>query len=249
MAEVIAFPAGGYRYIKGVFQYSAGVAAEPGFAIVRARLRTPLPMLEGFALVEQHLAAIGRPTEAFCACELRSPEPFSEQGFVDFNHEYVKTLERWGLYDNGINPVARTNVCPEYGKPAEPSLFAFSYTVADADALPSFIVAGGGEASEGPGEYRERIVSLGDLSPEGLRAKVRFVIGAMEGRLSALGFGWADAGAPQAYSVHDIGPTVESEFAAAGKIPNGLVWHFARPPIVRIEFEMDVHGPARQIVI
>jgi hypothetical protein len=30
--------AGGYRYIKAVFQYSGGVAAEPGFEIVRARL-------------------------------------------------------------------------------------------------------------------------------------------------------------------------------------------------------------------
>ena len=206
-------------------------------------------MLDGFARVEQHLAEIGRPTQAFCACELRSPEPFSEQGFVDFNHEYVRTLERWGLYDDGINPVARTNVCPEYDKPAEPSLYAFSYTVPDANALPSFIVAGGGEASEGAGEYRERIVSLGDLSAPGLRAKAQFVIGAMESRLSALGFGWKDASTPQAYSVHDFGPIVASEFAAPGKIPNGLVWHFARPPIVNIEFEMDVHGPARQVVI
>ena len=38
MRDVIPFPAGGYRYLKGVFQYSAGVAAEPGFEIVRARL-------------------------------------------------------------------------------------------------------------------------------------------------------------------------------------------------------------------
>ena len=37
MAEVISFAAGGYRYVKGVFQYSAGVAAEPGFEIERVR--------------------------------------------------------------------------------------------------------------------------------------------------------------------------------------------------------------------
>ena len=37
MAEVIAFPAGGYRFIKGPFQYSAGVAADAGFEIERAR--------------------------------------------------------------------------------------------------------------------------------------------------------------------------------------------------------------------
>ena len=38
MAEVLAFEAGGYRYIKAVFQYSGGVAAEPGYEIERARL-------------------------------------------------------------------------------------------------------------------------------------------------------------------------------------------------------------------
>lgn len=249
MAEVVSFPAGGYRYIAGVFQYSAGVAAEPGFAIERARLSRPLPLLEGFALVERHLAALGRPTTAFAACELRSPEPFSEAGFVAFNREYVGTLERWGLYRDGVNPVARTNVCPEYDKPAEPSLYAFSYTVPAESAGAGFIVAGGGEAAEGPGEYRDRIVSLGDTSLEGLRAKTRFVIDAMESRLAALGFGWADASDANAYTVHDIGPLVESEFARPGLIPNGLVWQFARPPIVNIEFEMDVHGPATQIVL
>src|SRR5690606_3285552 len=108
---------GGYRYIKGVFQYSSGVAAQPGFEIERARLLKPLPLVEGFALVEKHLAALGRPTTAFCACELRSAAPFTEQEFVAFNREYVKTLERWGIYKDEQNPVARTNVCPEYDKP------------------------------------------------------------------------------------------------------------------------------------
>ena len=121
---MIEFQPGGYRYIKGVFQYSAGVAALPGFAIIRTRLARPLPLDEGFAVVEDHFRKIGRPNTAFCACELRSPEPFTEQGFVDFNHEYVQTLEDWNIYDNGMNPVARTNVCPEYDKPQCPSLQA-----------------------------------------------------------------------------------------------------------------------------
>ena len=33
MATTITFTPGGYRFIPGVFQYSAGVAAQPGFAI------------------------------------------------------------------------------------------------------------------------------------------------------------------------------------------------------------------------
>src|SRR5215213_8947840 len=113
MAEVPVFEAGWYRYIKVVFQYSGGVAAEPGYEIERARFATPLRLADGYAAVEAHLIALGRPSTAFAACELRSPEPFTDQGFIDFNRVYVKTLERWGLYTDGeqpVNPVARTNV-------------------------------------------------------------------------------------------------------------------------------------------
>ena len=248
MADVIAFDAGGYRYISAVFQYSGGIAAEPGFAIERARLRTPLPLVEGFAAVEAHLAALGRPTTAFAACELRSPAPFSEQGFVDFNRQYVQTLERWGLYRDGVNPVARTNVCPEHGAPAVPSLHAFSYTVpAHAGAREGFIVAGSGEAQEGGGTYAGRIVREGETSTDAMRDKLRFVVGEMERRLGLLGFGWRDAGSTQVYTVHDIGPLVDRELAASGVASDHFAWHFARPPIVGIEFEMDVRGAAREI--
>ncbi|HQY31182.1 MAG TPA: hypothetical protein PK691_07840 [Thermomicrobiales bacterium] len=249
MADTRLFPAGGYRYLPGVFQYSAGVVAEPGFIIERARLPTPLPLVAGFARIEEHLAAIDRPTQAICACELRSPAPFSETGFVAFNHTYVQTLERWGLYRNGVNPVARTNVAPLVNPPPEVSLYAFSYTVPASANWASFIVAGGGEAVEGEGEYRERLVRYQDLSPAGLLAKVEAVITSMESRLDALGVTWADAMTVNAYTVHDIGTMVPSVFAARGLIPNGLTWQVTRPPVVDIEFEMDVHGPARQIVI
>jgi len=249
MSDVVRFSAGGYRYIKSVFQYSAGAAAEPGFEIHRARLSRALPLADGFGAVERHLAAAGRPTTAFCACELRSPEPFSEQGFIDFNRGYVQTLERWGLYKDGVNPVARTNVCPQYGPPSSPSLYAFSYTVPASNAPGSFIIAGGGEAAEGKGSYRERIVRYGDTSPDGLRAKMQHVVKEMERRLAALGFGWADAASTQAYSVHDIGALVGPEIAARGAAPNGLTWHFCRPPVVGIDFEMDVRGAARELVL
>jgi hypothetical protein len=246
---VTVFEPGNFRYINGVFQYSAGVAAEPGFAIERARFARPLPLLDGFAAVEGHLRTLGRPITAFCACELRSPEPFTESGFAAFNREYVGTLERWGLYRDGDNPVARTNVCPEYDKPNEPSLYAFSYTVPAASARSSFIIAGSGETKEGAGDYRDSIVRLGDTSMDGLREKVRFVMAEMERRLAALGFGWSDALATQAYTVHDIGPLVGPEIASRGAGADGLTWHFCRPPVVNIEYEMDVHGVSRQFVL
>jgi hypothetical protein len=250
MADVSEFKDGGYRYIKAVFQYSGGVAALPGFEIERARLARPLALDEGFARIEAHLEATGRPLKAFCACELRSPAPFTEQGFKDFNIGYSRTLERWGLWRDGDNPVARTNVCPLYDAPTAPSLYAFSYTVPAKDAKrATFIIAGGGEAQEGRASYRETIVRAGDTSLDGMREKMRYVVGEMERRLSALGFGWADAVSTQAYTVHDIGPLVAHEIARRGAAPGGLTWHLCRPPVVGLEYEMDVRGAAREIVL
>lgn len=249
MAEVISFPSGGYRYIKAVFQYSSGVAAEPGFAIERARLKAPLPLADGFAAVEAHLRAIGRPTTSFCACELRSPAPFTEQGFYEFNRHYVETLARWGVYRDGDNPVARTNVCPLFEPPAAPSLYAFSYTVPAARGLVGgFVLAGSGETQSGASP-RERIVAFGDTSSTGMAVKMRHVMAEMERRLSALGFSWHEAAATQAYTVRDIGPLIEEIVVRRGAAPGGLTWHFARPPIVDLEFEMDVRAPAREISI
>ena len=247
--QVIAFKEGGYRYIKAGFQFSSGVAAEPGFEIERARLSRPLPLASGLAAVEAHIAASGRPSTAFAACELRSPEPFSERGFDDFNREYVKTLARWGIFRNDVNPVARTNVCPQYDKPREPLLYAFSYTVETRARRGSFIIAGGAEARGGVENYAQRTVRHGDTSVEGLREKVRFVVELMAARLGALGFSWRDAVSTQAYTVHDIGALIGPEIAAQGAAAGGLSWFLAAPPVVGLEFEMDVRGAGREIVI
>jgi len=73
MSEVIVFKEGGYRYIKAVFQYSSGVAAEPGFEIERARLARPLPLAAGFAAVSPRSAARPRRLPpASCARRRRS---------------------------------------------------------------------------------------------------------------------------------------------------------------------------------
>ena len=72
------FAAGGYRFIPGVFQYSGGVIALPGFEIVRVRFRRTPNLADGFDRIAAHLQEAGRPSAAFCACELRSPAPFSE---------------------------------------------------------------------------------------------------------------------------------------------------------------------------
>ena len=242
MAETAVFEAGGYRYVRGPFQYSGGVAAEPGYMIERVRFARPRPLEDGFRAIEAHLIAIDRPFTSFCACELRSPAPFTEEGFIAFNRVYVGTLERWGIFRDEENPVARSNVCPEIAPPPEPSFYAFSYTVpTDADTT-SFVIAGSGEAPEGQGGYQERIIRLGDTSPDAMREKAQYVLGAMETRMGALGVGWADVSATQAYTVHDIHTFLADEIVGRGAAAAGLTWHFARPPVEGLDYEMDVRS-------
>ncbi len=255
MAQTAVFRPGGYRYVRGRFQYSGGVAAEPGFAIERARFRRPVPLEEGFRRIESHLAGLGRPPTAFCACELRSPGQFSEEGFIAFNRAYVQTLERWGIFRDEDNPVARSNVCPPVRPPPEPSFHAFSYTVpegpggAAAAAVKSFVIAGSGEAPEGPGGYRERIIRLGDTSPDAMREKARYVLLAMERRMGALGLAWADASASQVYTVHEVHGFLADEIVARGAAPDGITWTFAHPPVEGLAFEMDVRGvPVERVI-
>src|ERR1700761_2136375 len=149
------FSAGNYRFIPAVFQYSSGSAALPGFEIERVRFDKWLPLAEGFAAVANYTQSVGRPLTAFCACELRSPAAFTEEGFRKFNEHYVKTLAEWGIFDGKSNPVARSNVCPEIDPPAEPSFYAFSFTRPSTSSTPSFVIAGGAEAREGSGSYVE----------------------------------------------------------------------------------------------
>ena len=143
MPQTSVFRPGGYRYIRGPFQYSGGVAAEPGFAIAHVRFMRPVPLDEGFTRIESYLQAIGRPRTALCACELRSPAQVSASGFVAFNRRYVAILERWGIVAGDDNPVARSNVCPEFNGPSEPGVQAFSYTVTvEGNESPTFVIAG-----------------------------------------------------------------------------------------------------------
>lgn len=249
MADVIDFPDGGFRFVKGVFPYSAGVAALPGLAIERMRFRAHRPLAEGFAAIAAHLEARGRPPTALCACELRSPAQMSDEAFAAFNREYVATLAQWSLFRDGINPVARSNLAPAHRPPGQPGFHAFSYTVPSDAAHGGFVVAGSGEVPEGRANYRDHIVAKGDVSPGGLLTKARWVLGEQERRLAALGAGWADVTATQVYTVHDIHPFLESEFVARGAASAGITWHYVRPPIVDLDFEMDCRGVAVERVI
>jgi hypothetical protein len=250
MTQAADFAAGNYRFIPGVFQYSGGAAAHDGHAIERVRFHAPVPLAEGFARIADIIRAAGRPLTAFCACELRSPAPFTEDGFRAFNQIYVVTLREWGLFDGTFNPVARSNVCPELAPPPEPSFHAFSYTVkAQRASRGSFVIAGSGEAREGGASYRERTVRHGEQSPDAMREKARFVLGEMERRLGILGFGWADTTASQVYTVFDLYPFLADEIVRRGAARAGLTWHYCRPPVQDLDYEMDCRGVAIERVV
>jgi len=238
MSALIPFPDGGFSFLEGVFPYSQGVAALPGFAIERARFVRPLPVSEGFRRIADYLSSIGRPKTAFCACELRSPKPFSFSGFGDFNKGYVSVLEQWGLYRDGDNPVARSNVAPEIDPPAEPCFYAFSYTVPSKETG-SFVVAGSGEWPEG-GRFPEDIVARGDVSPAGMAKKADHVLGIMDARIQGLGASWQLATVTQLYTaekIENLVPRIQGHIR-----PSSLTWHYCRPPIAGLEFEMDLRG-------
>ena len=248
MTAPIAFDAGGYSYLKGGFQYSAAVIAQPGFEVERARLTTPAPWSIGKGLIEAHLARLGRPTTALCAVELRSPLPLSEADFVAFNREYVIPLERWGLYRDGANPVARCNLCPAVGAPKEARLYAFSYTVNSDTAAPTFVTSGAAECPDRP-NYRDNIVRLGETGPEALREKLRFALGEIEERLATMRLDWTNVLSTRLYTVHDLHHTMADEFGRRGLLSSGIEWHLVRPPVRDIEIEIDARAVRREIVI
>ena len=243
------FAAGNYRFIPAVFQYSSGVAANPGFEIERVRFDKPVPLAEGFARIAKYIQAAGRPLTSFCACELRSPAAFTDEGFGISTCTTSRRSAEWGIYDGKTNPVARSNVCPEIDPPAEPSFYAFSFTRPSQSTTPSFVIAGSGESLEGGATYAERTVRYRDLSPDGLKEKVRYVVGAMERRMAEFGFGWKDATAAQTYTVHDFHPVFAEELVRRGAARSGLTWHFARPPVIDLEYEMDCRRVMREMVI
>ena len=246
----IVNPKGNYSFLKGISPYSAGAVAARGFAIEHARFQPALPLRAGFAAVDRRLKTLGRPRQSLCGIELRSPRPFTFQGFADFNAGYVDILKSWEILQDGLNPVARTNVAPEVDPPGEPLLYGFSYTVPSDRTAITFVVAGAGELPEDSLDPHD-VVRRGEDSPDALAAKARFVLGLMESRMRELGADWRDVTTTDVYTVHDIRPLLEPvilpRIGAAGR--HGITWHYSRPPIVSIEYEMDLRGCRREVVV
>jgi hypothetical protein len=241
-------PAGHYRFLPGIAPYSSGVVAMSGHQVVHATLRAPVPWRDGFTLIDRHLRGENRPRAALCAIALRSPKPFTFDGFAEFNAGYRAVLESWGLLVDGANPIARTNVAPLVAAPAEPSLYGFAYTLPGATQRSTFVVAGSGEVVE---LAAERIIRRGETSPDAIREKAAFVMNVMQTRLRGLAADWPDVTTIDVYTPHPIEPFVRDVLlgTAGAAAIHGVRWYPSHPPIVGLEYEMDLRGIAREIVL
>jgi hypothetical protein len=132
--------------------------------------------------------------------------------------------------------------------PAEPSLYGFAYTVPGAAPRPTFVVAGSGEVIE---LAAERIVRRGEISPDAIREKAAFVMGVMQHRLRGLGADWRDVTAIDVYTPHPIEPFVRDVLlgVAGPAAIHGVRWYPSHPPIIGLEYEMDMRGVARELVV
>jgi hypothetical protein len=140
-------------------------------------------------------------------------------------------------------------VCPDIDPPAEPSFHAFSFTVPSAVGAPSFVISGRAEAREGDAGYRERIVRFGETSGEAMHEKAHYVMEEVAARLALFGAGWHDATATQVYTIRDIHPFMVDEIVRRGAARTGLTWHYARPPVRDLEFEVDCRSVRVEEVI
>jgi hypothetical protein len=240
-------PDGSYRFLPGIAAFSSGVVATPGWDIVHATLATPTPWREGFARIERHLRELGRPRVALCGIELRSPAPFTFEGFDAFNDGYRALLAEWSILVGGENPIPRTNVAPVRAAPSEPVLYAFAYTVPGPTPAPTFVVAGAGEMRD-RARGRAGIVRVGDTSADAMREKARFVMSVMRARLAALGGAWDRVTAIDVYTAEPIHALVDEILGPLGRAAiHGIRWFPSRPPIEGLEFEVDLRGVGREL--
>lgn len=247
---VIDNPKGNFRFVKGSGPYSSGAAAHDGYEVVHA-IFNPLPQLwDAFDIIERRLKSLNRPLNALCGMELRIPEALSIEGFNEFNQPYIDRLKEWGTHVDGLNPVARTNVAIAVNPVPAPSVYGFSYTIPSDYKRKTFVIAGAGELRSSKLAGSE-IVSRGDTSTTGMRAKTRQVLSIMDRRLEALGLTHADITQSNVYTVFNIAELMESTIMPAlhEAARHGVRWHFARPPVLEIDYEMDMRGVRREITL
>ncbi len=242
---------GCYRFLPGIDPYSSGVVADAGYEVIHATLAQAIPWRDGFDLIREHLGREGSGPHSLCGIELRSPSPYTMDGFVEFNYEYCELLKSWGLFIDDLNPIARTNVAPSIDPPIHPVLHGFSFiSKTDIKNVTTFVVAGAGELQSRDLDS-EGIIRRGDVGSEAMMEKANYVLSVMEKRLMGLGGNWDQVTMVDVYSSHITQELIQQSIfeRVGGAVHHGVRWYYSLPPIVDIEFEMDLRCVRQEIWI
>ena len=133
----------------------------------------------------------------------------------------------------------------------EPVLAGFSFVRPNASLRRrTWVVAGAGELVEGT-LVSQGILRRGETSADALMEKAGYVCRVMAERMRGLGGTWGQASVVDAYTIHPIHGLIEpllfKRMPAVRRV--GVTWHYTRPPVVDIEFEMDLRGVVAERVI
>jgi len=247
----ISNPRGNYQFTKGSEFYASAVRADPGFGLVRAVFDKPVPLKAGFEAIEYELRSAGRPMQALCGMELRGAAPYPTRPlFMEFNAKYIELLKSRDLLVDGRVPMTRANLAIGDGSVTEQCVYAFLYTVPSKTDRLTFATSGLADirlSAEGTVEA----VAPGNVSPDGLREKVSFVVHEVEQKLREIGVSWNLSTQIRLYTMHQIGALLcDVILPAAGPgAHHGINWHFVYPPVVGIELEIDARAVLRESVI
>ena len=211
---------------------------------MRVRLHEPLPLDKGLDFVGRYLDDAGRQPGALAGLELRAPSVMSRPEFLAFNKRYVAALRTRKFFMGQMVPVARSNVAPLYDPPKTDVLSAFTYAAPiearDLASGATFLLSG---RPEFDGTV---VIAPGDVSPNGMSRKAKFVVERLRQGVATLGGSWSDVTGVQLYMTEPL-PLVLDVMRAAGVISVGLSFFPGSTPVigfdgVKYEFEADVRA-------
>lgn len=237
--------AGGYRVLPEGAVFCGGVVPMEGHEIVHVLLQPWIPLEAAWGFIESYLKSLGRPVQALCGMELRIPRQLTLDDFRAFNRPYAEQLTKWNLLLGPYSAVCRTNVVPARDAPVQPVVHAFSCCVPSGTGGTTFCVSGAADI-----DARGQIIAAGDVSPVGMRQRLQYCVEVITKRLEMLELDWSAATHIDLCVVEDIPGLMASVVLPGlqGAAARGIRVHYARPPIVGTEVELECRGCRRELV-
>ena len=240
---LIDHPWGDYRFLPGIAPYLCGVVSNR----LRGRPRHPPSPRSLRSGLRGHRGPTGGPG----ATEGR---PFGDRtplalalflpGVRRVQRRICPVPGGMGLFVEGVNPVARTNVARRWTRP--PSRSSTASRIRDLAIRPCCRPS----SSPVPGNFpraswRPRASSGPEIPRRGaLPPRHSLSWTSMENRLRGLEADWPGVNAIGVYTIHPIATMLPEIILgrAGAAATHGVRWFYSRLPIVGIEYEMDLRG-------